>query len=116
MNNAMKIHTHSFYDIHTRTTLVEGLHATAERLDGRTTTSIKTFKIGDEALYDSCYIYYIGTIVGITAEHVTIKTPEGKRKRLTGKIFGFENHNFDAKEAHRLNAERAHQVVNRKAR
>lgn len=62
----------------------------------------KTFKIGDQAIYDSYNLYYFGTIVGIGPKTVTINSGCSDRmKRLNIQQFVSRNScDFEARKKH----------------
>ncbi len=64
-----------------------------------------TFKIGDEAEYDSYNLIYTGKITKITNKTVMVKDPNYENKRLNFHDFSTKNHNFDAEDIARRNAE-----------
>ncbi len=69
-----------------------------------------TFKIGDQAEYDSYNLSYYGTITSISAKTVTITERHlnnGKKKshRLSLDKFASRNHNFNLEETYKKNAE-----------
>jgi len=65
-----------------------------------------TFKVGDEAEYDSYNLSYTGTIVSIGAKTVTIATGDtgSRTRRLKLAEFSWRNQRFDAAETARKNA------------
>lgn len=64
----------------------------------------KTFKIGDEAEYDSYNLSYIGTITSITEKRVVIRHGQEKHS-LDLYTFNWRNRNFDLERARKENAE-----------
>ena len=65
---------------------------------------VRSFKVGDEAEYDSFWVssdgpvegythFRMGNIIGINPRSVTIRTPTGDRRRLNLKDFSFRNWN-----------------------
>lgn len=66
-----------------------------------------SFTVGDVAEYDSYNLSYTGKIVKITDKCVSIVEPyrNGKTHRLDLDTFCWRNHNFDAAETARQNAE-----------
>lgn len=65
---------------------------------------VRSFKVGDEAEYDSRWVgsdgplggfteFYMGTIIGISPKSVTIRAHTGDRKRVNLGDFSFRNWN-----------------------
>lgn len=66
----------------------------------------QTFKVGDQAEYDSFNLSYYGEIVNITDKSVTIaKTYSSKKHRLDLNQFCWRNYNFDVDRASKENSE-----------
>jgi len=65
----------------------------------------RTFKIGDEAEYDSYNLSYTGSIVSIGAKRVVIQDKHGERKSLDIHQFNWRNYDFDAEETFKNNSE-----------
>lgn len=79
----------------------------------------KTFKIGDECIYDSYNLYYTGTITKITEKAISIwtgwykgrggrtsaRTNKKEIKRLSIHEFCWRNYNFDSEEIEAKNNE-----------
>lgn len=83
------------------------LFGTKDRVVGgvlKETKYDKTFKIGDEAEYDSYNFSYTGKITGVGTKTVTV-TDGRKCRRLSLHGFSFRNWNFDAAVIAARNAE-----------
>lgn len=86
-----------------------GITIYVDERDG-TTNRGASFVVGDTAEYDSYNLSYTGEIVKITDKCVTIVAYKGHRgmektHRLDLDTFCWRNHNFDAVETARQNAE-----------
>jgi len=69
-------------------------------------TSIKMFRLGDIAEYDSYNLKYTGQITSITGKNVIIKPRFGSStKRLDFRSFAWRNWNFDLDRISRENFE-----------
>jgi len=71
--------------------------------------SLKVFRVGDEAEYDSYNLRYIAPIKSITAKNVIFdmsdKCQRGDTKRLKMDQFAWRNHDFDLEAVRAQNAE-----------
>lgn len=65
----------------------------------------RTFAVGDVACYDSFNLVYLGTITGIGAKTVTIKSNMRGVSRLSTANFSFFNKHLDVPAVERQNAE-----------
>ena len=68
--------------------------------------SVKVFRLGDEAEYDSFNLKYTGAITSITGKNVIIKPRFGSStKRLDFRAFAWRNYDFDSARVSRENFE-----------
>lgn len=88
-----------------RTTLVPGQYVTVERVEDGQVVSMRRFKPGDEAEYDSFNLSYTGPIMSITAKSIVVKDSGGVNRRLKPEVFAWRNWDFDSVETARKNAE-----------
>lgn len=62
-----------------------------------------TFNVGDQAVYDSYNLTYVGEIVAIGPKTVTIVNQFGEKKRLSIYEFNWRNRHFDLEKIARDN-------------
>jgi hypothetical protein len=70
--------------------------------------SVRSFKVGDHAEYDSFNLKYTGPIMGITAKSVIVRKgsyQDAKTKRMKFEEFAWRNWDFDLEKVSRENWE-----------
>lgn len=88
-----------------KATLVPGSHVVVEFFRDGQFISMRQFRIGDEAEYDSWNLHYTGRIVSIGKATVTIDPGYDSKRRLKATDFAWRNWNFNSEEIARRNAE-----------